>query len=153
MKKAIIFLGVGAVLALWLEADTLKKFTPQIQTSGDLSVDKMREQNLNVVKKAVEGLRKTLPQEVDKYTRFTAIDSNGTRLIYTFEVDAGPKSNDTLRKEGTKMAPRIFLGICTSAERFLQADIDITYRYINKTDKEEILLVEVDKSKCPRKLK
>ncbi len=149
MKNIFVVLVLLLMTGVNIEAAALKKFSPKIQFDGDLDVDKMREQNLNVVKKAVEGLRKTLPQRVDKYTKFVAIDNNSTRLIYTFEVDAGPKSNETLRKEGKKMAKRIFDGICRSAKR-LEADISLTYRYINKADKTEILRVDADKNKCPK---
>ena len=148
-----ILLAPAIILALGtaVHAAPMKKFNPQIQMGGDLSVDKLREQNLIVVKKAAEGIGETLPQRVDKFTKLTAIDANGTRLIYTFGVDAGPKSDETMRKEGAKMAPRILQGICTSAKRFIQADISLTYRYINRATHSEILRVDADKSKCPQK--
>ncbi len=148
-----IFLASAIMLALGTAAHAapIKKFNPQIQMGGDLSVDKMREQNLIVVKKAAEGIGETLPQRVDEFTKLTAIDANGTRLIYTFAVDAGPKSDEAMRAKGTKMAPRVLQGICTSAERFMEADISLTYRYINSGTKTEILRVDADKSKCPQK--
>jgi hypothetical protein len=131
-------------------AKELKPFVPSMQLGGDLDVSKMREQNLNVIKKAVEGIGETLPQRVDAYTTMVGIDSNGTRLIYTFEVDGGPKSDETLRKEGkVRMAPIIKRGICQSAARFLQAGIDISYRYLSKASKQEILRVDVSEKECP----
>ncbi len=143
-----------AVLTLTLTPhaeQVMKQFSPKIQTGGDLSVDKMREQNQIVVQKAVEGLRETLPQKVDAFTRLIAVDANGTRLIYTFEVNTGAKSDATLRKEGAKMAPRILAGICHSADRFMQADISLTYRYISSASRAEVLRIDADKSKCPQK--
>lgn len=140
-----------AMLGFAVQAKAIKPFNPQIQMGGDLSIDKMRQQNLTVVKKAVEGIRETLPQKVDNYTQFVAIDSNGTRLIYTFAVDAGPKTDAALRDKGKKMAPRVFQGMCTSADRFIQADITLTYRYINKATQNEILRVDADKHLCPEK--
>ena len=128
---------------------SIQPFKPTIQVNGDLKIDKMRMQNLNVVKKAVEGIRETLPQKVDAYTQMVSVDSNGTELIYTFEVDAGPKSDDTLKKDGqSRMAPVIRKGICTDAKRFLQSDIIITYRYLNKATQNEILKVTIDKKAC-----
>jgi hypothetical protein len=127
----------------------LQPFKPAIQMGGDLTVDKMRAQNLNVVRKAVEGISKTLPQRVDSHTQMTAIDSNGTELIYRFEVEAGEKSDEVLRKEGEKrMAPVVKRGICRSAKRFLQSDITITYSYLNKATGHEILHVTVRKTDC-----
>ena len=130
---------------------SLKPFKPQMQLGGDLHVDKMREQNLNVVKKAVEGIGKTLPQKVDAYTTMVAIESNGTKLIYTLEVDAGPKSDNALRKEGReRIAPVVKKGICHSAKRFLQAGIDVAYRYLNKATGREILRVDVSEKDCQK---
>jgi len=141
---------VAQILYAVTEADTaLQPFKPAIQMSGNLTVDKMRAQNLNVVRKAVEGISKTLPQRVDSHTQMIAIDSNGTELIYRFEVDAGAKSDADLRKEGEKrMAPVVKRGICRSARRFLQSDITITYSYLNKATGHEILHVTVRKTDC-----
>jgi len=144
---------IVTVMTFTAAAAVMKPFNPKIQTGGDLSVDKMREQNLVVVQKAAEGIGETLPQKVDDYTRLIAIDANGTRLTYTFEVSNGPKSDATLRQEGEKMAPRILAGICKSAERFMEADIALTYRYISSATRSEVLRVDADKSRCPRKLK
>ena len=151
MKTPLRILLLASATAILAGAQVTKPFNPQLQMGGDLSVDKMREQNVNVVKKAVEGLRETLPQKVDDYTQLVAIDGNGTRLTYTFEVNTGTKSDETMRKEGTKMAPRILEGICRSAERFMEADIALTYRYINSATHTEVLRVDADKSKCPKK--
>jgi hypothetical protein len=138
--------GIGSAQA----AAPTTPYKPSMQLGGDLNVQKMREQNLNVVRKAVEGMRETLPQKVDAYTTLVGVDSNGTTLIYTFEVDAGPKSDETLRKEGReRMAPVIKRGICRSAKRFLQAGITLSYRYLNKTGKHEILRVNVSQKDCP----
>ena len=140
-----------ATLGFAAQAQAMKPFNPQIQTGGDLTIDKLRQQNLTVVKKAVEGIRLTLPQKVDQFTQFVAIDSNGTRLIYTFAVDAGPKTDDALRAKGQGMAPRVLKGMCDSADRFIQADIALTYRYVNKATQTEILRVDADKKLCPEK--
>jgi hypothetical protein len=143
---AVLFVGViGGLSAL----ENTRPFKPSLQLGGDLSVDRIRQQNLHVVKMAVEGIGKTLPQKVDEYTTMVGIESNGTRLIYTFEVDAGPKSDETLRKEGAeRMAPIVRHGICKSAKRFLQAGIDISYRYRSKASKAEILRVDVTEKDC-----
>ena len=153
MKKLWISIAVLSIaVSMTGGAKEMKPFVPKMQLGGDLTVDRMREQNLNVVKKAVEGIGETLPQKVDAYTTLVGIDSNGTRLIYTFEVDGGPKSDETLRKEGeTRMAPIVRQGICQSARRFLQAGIDIRYRYLSKASKEEILRVDVSEKDCSRK--
>jgi hypothetical protein len=126
----------------------MEMFKPKLEIGSELSIDKLKEQNLNIVHKAVEGIGEHLPQKVDAYTQIVAIDSNGTKLIYTFEVQSGPQSDDSMRKKGQKMAPRIEEGICLSSKRFLQADITIRYRYISSVTKNEVLTVDVDKNKC-----
>ncbi len=148
---ALALATLGFVAQAQAQTQPIKPFNPQIQTGGDLTIDKLRQQNLTVVKKAVEGIRLTLPQKVDQFTQFVAIDSNGTRLIYTFAVDAGPKTDEALRAKGKKMAPRVLKGMCGSADRFIQADIALTYRYVNKATQTEILRVDADKKLCPEK--
>ena len=146
MGMALLALALGSGMAA---ADEVKPFVPRMQLGGDLHVDKMRQQNLNVVKKAVEGIGKTLPQKVDAATTLERIESEGTRLIYTFVVDGGPKSDSALREEGKKrMAPIVKAGICQSSARFLQAGIDIRYRYLSKATGAEILRVDVNEKDC-----
>ncbi len=148
--KLLLFFSTLLLSTSILNANTtVKPFQTTIQVNGDLKIDKMRAQNLNVVKKAVEGIGETLPQKVDTYTQMISIDSNGTELIYTFEVDAGSKSDEALKKDGhTRMAPAIRKGICTNSKRFLQSDITITYRYLNKATQNEILKVTMNKIQC-----
>jgi hypothetical protein len=150
IKVSIAGLALFGILSGTVYAESaLNTFKPKLQMGGDLSIDKMKEQNLNVVKKAVEGIGENLPEKVDKYTVLTGIDSNGTQLIYTFEVDGGMRSDEALREDGEKrMAPIVKEGICKSARRFLQSDIDICYRYVNKATKNVILRVVVNKKDC-----
>ena len=147
----ILRISTGLLLAGMLAwAAPMKPFSPSMQLGGDMSVEMLRKQNLAVVRKAVEGLRQTLPQKVDDYTTLVGVDSNGTQLIYIFEVDGGPKSDETLRKEGNeRMAPRVKQGICKSAERFLRSGISIRYRYLSRGSKAEILRVDVSEKDCP----
>ncbi|KYJ85895.1 hypothetical protein [Sulfurovum riftiae] len=148
LSTALILVSLSGTL--YLSAETkLEPFTPKLQVGTELSVDKIKEQNLNVVRKAVEGIGEHLPEKVDQYTTLTGIDSNGTRLIYIFEVDGGMRSDEALKEDGKKrMAPVIKAGICQGSQRFLQADINISYRYLSKASKNEILRVDVSKEDC-----
>jgi len=149
-KYGLMLLMVGCFGTL-SAGEMDKPFVPRMQLGGDLHVDKMREQNLNIVKKAVEGIGKTLPQKVDNRTTLERIEGEGTRLIYTFVVDGAPKSDEALRKEGqTRMAPIVKAGICRSSARFLQAGIDLSYRYLSKATGAEILRVDVSKKDCQK---
>ena len=144
-KQTILLLAA----ITFLSAETpLKPFVPKLQQQT-LSVEKMREQNLNVVQKAVEGIGETLPQKVDKFTTLTKVDSNGTQLIYIFEVDGGMRSDAVLKEEGEKrIAPVVKRGICHQLKRFLDSDIDISYRYLSKATKHQVLKVDVSKKDC-----
>jgi len=143
--------GVSMSISVLLGAGNIS-FQSDIAHTGtrkDLSIDKIKEQNLMVVKKAVEGIRETLPQKIDRYTTMVAVSGRGNRLIYTFEVNGGPKSDSVLREEGKKrMAPVVRSGICRSARRFLESDINISYIYLSKTTKAEILHVDMNRKKC-----
>ena len=148
--KFLSLLGILLVGTSLLGANTTTEpFHPKIQVNGDLDVAKMKAQNLTMVKKAVEGIRETLPQKVDAYTQMVGVDSKGKELIYTFEINAGPKSDATLKADTQKrMAPIIRKGICKNAKRFLQSDIIITYCYLNKATQNEILKVTMDEKAC-----
>ena len=148
MKKTLTLAISMLMISASLYALPQEKFQPKLQIGSELSIDKLREQNLNIVRKAVEGIGENLPQKVDEYTQIVAIDSNGTKLIYTFEVQSGPQSDEAMRQKGARMAPRIKEGICHSSKRFLQADISIRYRYISSATQKEILVVDVNKSRC-----
>jgi len=148
MKSLSLFIAVSMLLHLAANAQSMEKFQPKLQIANTLSIDKLREQNLNVVRKAVEGIRENLPQQVDAYTKLVDVESNGTTLIYIFEVKAGVKTDTALKEEGAQMVPRIREGICLSSKRFLEADISLRYQYISSTTKTEVLRVDVNKTQC-----
>jgi len=155
MKTIQKFLGGLCVLALPLTVSAAPEgpatpFRPTLQREMLQDANKQKQQNLEIVQKAVEGIGENLPQKVDRYTTLTGIESNGTRLIYIFEVDGGVRTDEALREDGKKrMAPVIKAGICSGSKRFLQADIEIRYRYLSKRSHAEILRVDVSKKACP----
>lgn len=152
MDKKLLFGTVYLLLSVSsvISSETIMQpFHPALQTGNAMPIDKMKVQNLHVVQKAVEGIGEHLPQQVDRYTVLTGIDGNGTRLIYTFEVDGGVRSDAALKEDGEKrMAPVIKRGICEGSKRFLQADISIRYRYLSKATRHEILRVDVNREDC-----
>ena len=151
MKRYSILLIRALMLFVSIEAvDTMPKFQPKLQIGDALSIDKLQEQNLNIVQKAVEGIGENLPQRVDDHTKLVDVNSNGTMLIYTFEVFGGPQSDTALKEQGKGMVPRIRQGICFSSKRFLQADITLRYRYLSSATQKEILRVDVDKEQCQK---
>lgn len=119
---------------------------PAAQANAD---KQLKLQNKNVIKHVVEELSSKLPQVVDQYTTFTKISSDDLRLIYTFEINTGAKSDEAVRKEdSSRMAGYIKEGICTSSKRFLESDIAITYAYQSTTTKNELFSFTVVAKDC-----
>jgi len=113
------------------------------------TAEKIRLQNRNVVKMAAEGLSQKLPQRVDRYTQLVKITPEGERLIYTFEID-DPKLHDeeVVKKGEERMRTPVIRGICTSAKRFLQSGIEITYLYREAGSKKRLFRFDVKQSDC-----
>lgn len=112
--------------------------------------EKVKAQNMEVVKKAAEGLNETLPQKVDQYTRLVKLQPKEERLIYIYELNVTGKSDTELAKEGkARMTVPVSRGICTSSKRFLESGIAITYRYTSATSKKPLFDINVSKEDCP----
>ena len=118
--------------------------------AGDETMaEKIRRQNIEVVKIAAESMNKKLPKRVDAYTRLLRIESRDEKLIYHFEVNAGPKSDEELKKRKASRTPVVTQGICRSYARFLKSGITIVYRYISAATKKPLFDVTVSKKDCP----
>ncbi|WP_457592757.1 hypothetical protein [Hydrogenimonas sp.] len=116
--------------------------------SGDMA-DKIKIQNENVVKAAAAELSKTLPKRVDPFTQLVAISAEGQMLAYTFKIDAAPKSDETIIKEGAeRMKRNVTAGICATSNRFLQSGIVISYRYISAATGRELFRYDIKESDC-----
>ena len=118
-------------------------------TTDDMA-EKIRIQNQNIVKAAAEELGKELPKRVDPYTQLVGIDADGEKLIYTFEIAAGPKSDEQIIKEGEeRMRRNVTAGICSRSQRFLKSGITISYRYLSAATKRELFRFDVSEKDCP----
>lgn len=116
---------------------------------ADAIPDKIKQQNMNVVKAAAKGLSEKLPQKVDKFTRLVKIKAEGETLIYTYELNVSGKSDDVLAKEGKeRMKAPVTRGICISSSRFLESGIDIIYTYISTRSQNTLFSFKVDKESC-----
>ncbi|NPA30123.1 MAG: hypothetical protein GXO33_08070 [Epsilonproteobacteria bacterium] len=112
--------------------------------------EKVRKQNIEVVKAAAESLAKGLPRRIDRFTTLVGIKADGTRLVHIFTVSAGPKSDEALIAEGKeRMTRHVTAGICRSAARFLKSGITMVYRYISAATKRPLFDVVVTKQNCP----
>ncbi len=112
-----------------------------------LTSQDIEKQNLEIVKKAVEGINKSLPQSVDKFTQLVLVKSKGAKLIYYFDVNSS-NNDQKMIEYGKKIEPRVKKGICKSSKRFLKSGIDITYIYKNSSSNKEVLKVEVTSKDC-----
>ncbi|ABB44573.1 hypothetical protein Suden_1295 [Sulfurimonas denitrificans DSM 1251] len=117
--------------------------------SQELSTQNMQKQNTQITKLAADELSKTLPQTIDKHTKLIKVASNETALIYIFEIDAAPKSDEVIKKEDhSGMKEAVTIGVCRSSKRFLEANITITYIYNSAKSKAELFRFDIDNKSC-----
>ena len=111
--------------------------------------EKIKQQNINVVKAAAEGLSEKLPQQVDKYTSLIKIQADGAKLIYVYEINDPQKSDQEIAQLGKKkMQKPVTRGICTSSKRFLESGIEISYVYTSAKTKQELFHFNVKEKDC-----
>ena len=117
-------------------------------SAADLSKE-FKAQNKEIVKLVVKEVSKNIPQKVDKYTQLTGINSKELTLTYIFEIFTGAKSDDAVRKEDKERMEKVVKnGICRSSKRFLDAGIDISYRYNSTASKEMLFQFDVSRADC-----
>ena len=144
VKKSFLALGIVIALSQWSLGEVR-----QMQTK-ELPLEQMQKQNREIVKLASEEISKTLPQKVDSYTTLMMVEGKDTTLIYTFEINTGAKSDDTVRKEDRgRMQKAVTAGICQSSKRFLDSKINISYLYISANSKAELFRFDVTQADCP----
>ena len=137
MYKLILYF----VLGTFLSANGLQ--------TQEMSTDEMKKQNRIIVKLASEEISKTLPQNIDKYTTLQKVEGKDTKLIYTYEINTGAKSDESIRNEDrSRMQEAVTNGICKSSKRFLDAKIDIAYLYRSATSKEKLFVFNVSQKDC-----
>ena len=123
--------------------------TEVIRDGQAYPIDKMREQNREIIKMVVTEISKTLPQQVDKYTKMTKIRDENLTLIYTFEINTGAKSDKAVRKEDKpRMKKAITKGVCQSSKRFLEAGVELTYEYNSASTKDKLFSFHMTQKIC-----
>ena len=142
MKKSFLLLSIIITFNQYSFAEGIKQ--------QDLPVEEMQKQKREIVKLSSEEISKTLPQTVDKYTTLTKVEGKDNTMLYTFEINTGAKSDDAVRKEDrTRMQKAVTTGICQSAKRFIDAQINISYIYISANTKVELFRFDVTQADCP----
>ena len=125
-------------------------FAEGMQTQ-EMPTTELIKQNHQIVKLASEEISKSLPQEVDKYTTMTKVEAKDNTMIYIFEINTGAKSDETVKKEDhSRMQKAITEGICKTQQRFLDAEINISYLYKSATSKAVLFQFDVNKNDCTK---
>ena len=141
MHKILLTLGTLAVMTQLTLADGIKQ--------QDISPAQMQKQNKQIVQLAATEINKTLPQTIDKYTTLTKVEGKETIILYTYEINTGSKSDETVKKEDrSRMKEAVTYGICQSSKRFLDAQIGISYLYVSAKSKVELFRFDVTQKDC-----
>ncbi|WP_294966498.1 hypothetical protein [Sulfurimonas sp.] len=141
MKK-IFLISLSLCVAL-LAADTPTK-------TGIFPEKEMKLQKKEIASLVAKEIASTLPQVIDKYTTLASITNKDTTLIYTFEINTGVKSDETIQKEDrTRMKEAVTTGICQSSSKFLQAGINTSYVYVSAKTKVRLFQFDIAQKDCP----
>jgi hypothetical protein len=123
---------------------------PSLNIRSDSNVQELKVQNRKIVALVVEELSKDLPKKVDQYTQFVGITSDDLTLVYIFEINTGGKSDETVRKEdNSRMQSAVTQGVCRSSQRFLDAQINISYLYKSAKTKAKLFQFDITQADCP----
>ncbi|MFT5662398.1 MAG: hypothetical protein ACI9TV_003049 [Sulfurimonas sp.] len=115
----------------------------------ELPQSEMKSQNEHIAKLAASELSKTLPQQIDKFTKLIDIKADKATIIYIYEINIAPKSDATVKSEDhTRMKEAVTLGTCRSSRRFLEADILIRYIYTSATTQAQLFKFDVNQQSC-----
>ncbi len=119
---------------------------PAAQAKAD---QQLKLQNKKIISLVVEEVGKTLPQKVDAYTQYVSIKSEGLKLVSTFEINTGAKSDESVIKEDkARMQDIISTGVCKNSKRFLESDIAVAYAYVSEKTKKLLFRFDLTKKDC-----
>ncbi len=142
MTKKVFLLILSASLSFGASLDTPTR-------TGEFPAEQMKAQNAKIVKLVTKEIKKTLPQTVDKYTTLTDIEAKGTTLLYTFELNTGAKSDESVAKEDrSRMKRAVTVGVCQSSSKFLEAGINTSYSYISAKTKVKLFRFDISQKDC-----
>jgi len=122
--------------------------SPKMQ-NRDMSQKDMKIQNKQIAKLAAQELNKALPQIIDKYTTLQNVKADNTTIVYTFELNIAPKTDETVKREDhNRMKEAVTRGTCISSQTFLKADISLRYIYTSATSKKELFRFIINQESC-----
>ena len=119
----------------------------------DNNVQDLKIQNREIVALVVKELSKDLPKRVDQFTEFVGIKGDGLTLTYIFEINTGAKSDEAVIKEDhSRMRQAVTQGVCRSSQRFLDAQINISYLYQSAKSKAKLFQFNITQADCTKDL-
>jgi len=152
VKKSVLVLIMLMTLSQTSFAknnQTSEDSSAEVIQQKEMPVSAIHKQNRHIVQLASEEISKTLPQKVDKYTTLLRVEGKDTTLLYVFEINTGAKSDEAVTSEDhSRMKKAVSRGICRTSKRFLDADINISYRYISASSKKTLFQFDIEKSDC-----
>ena len=135
------------LLILSLSLSLLASETPT--RTGTFPDKEMKSQNKKIAHLVAKEISSTLPQVVDKYTTLVSVKSKEATLIYTFEINTGAKSDNTVRKEDhLRMKEAVITGVCQSSRKFIAAGINTSYIYISAKTKAHLFQFNISQKDC-----
>jgi hypothetical protein len=118
----------------------------------DDMAEKVKTQNQEIVQLAAKEISSQLPQKIDDFTQLVKLEGVGQTLFYTYEINTGSKSDETvINEDKSRMEEAVTKGICNSSERFLTSGIDISYIYASAKSKKELFRFDVSREDCVKK--
>lgn len=138
-KIALLFL----LLTISLLSSEIKSKT------GEFPAKEMKKQNIEIAKLTAKSISKDLPQTIDKYTTLTKVISEQTTLVWTFEINTGAKSDESVKNEDhSRMQKAVTKGICQSSSKFLTAGINTSYIYKSSKTKSTLFRFDISQKDC-----
>ena len=122
---------------------------PDLPMRSDSNVQDLKVQNRKIAALAAEELSKGLPQTIDKYTELVDVKNEDLTLVYVFEINTGSKSDEMVQKEDhARMQSAVTYGVCRSSQRFLEAQINISYLYQSAKSKAKLFQFDITQADC-----
>jgi hypothetical protein len=145
MKNLFLLFSMLTITNMNLCAEDLKARVDEFPKK------EMIAQSQTIADLVAKEISTTLPQAVDKYTSLVSIKAKEQTLVYTFEINSGAKSDETIKKEDkSRMKENITEGVCQSSRKFLESGINTSYIYINATTKASLFQFDISLQDCTR---
>ncbi|MEA2017054.1 MAG: hypothetical protein U9N59_01290 [Campylobacterota bacterium] len=143
MRKILLITIIGLTFCQSILANDLPV------RNQDVSPQQLEKQNKEITKLAAEQLSKNLPQVINKFTTITSIKADGSNLTYTFEINTGAKSDETVINEDRTQWEKLYVeNVCKRSKRFLDAQVKLSYQYISAKTKVKLFRFDVTQAEC-----